>query len=74
MNYNNNSLEGFRKRVTVMNSRINTLIVNPRILYEVKTYTGEILNSHGSSSNMSISRKPFFPVQVVKHLIFTEIL
>ena len=27
-------IEGFRKRVTVMNSR-NTIIVNPRILYKV---------------------------------------
>ena len=45
-------LGGFRKRVTVMNSR-NTVIVNPRILYEVKTDTGEITNYHGSSSSMS---------------------
>ncbi len=36
-------IEDFRKQVTAMNSR-NALIVNPRILYEVKTNTGEITN------------------------------
>jgi len=46
------TLEGFRKRVTAMNTR-NTLIVIPRILYEFMTDTGEITNYDGSSCNMS---------------------
>ena len=51
-NNNKCTIEGFRKRFTVMNSR-NTVIVNPRILYEVKKDTGEITNYHGSSFSMS---------------------